>query len=84
MNEEKIVRTYFMEVSYFSCRKRMCFIRSQTTVRKHYANLLAWRTKSNTPEQLKLDQSYVNVTLVSSKPAVQSNHLVINDFAQDM
>ena len=40
--------------------------------------MLVWETKSNPPEQLQVEQSCVNVTLVSSIPAVLCDRSVIN------
>ena len=49
--------------------------------KKKEAKLLVWETKSNAPEQLQVEQSYVNVTLLSSTPAVLCDRSVINDCA---
>lgn len=61
-NEEKVVCTSFLEPS-FSHVENVYFIRLHTTVREGEA-------KSNTPQQLQLEQQYVNVTLVPSIAAM--------------
>ena len=83
--KEEIVSTYYLESFCFSCGKHLCFFESQTAgkkKKKDEAKLLVWETKSNPPEQLQVEQSYVNVTLVSSIPAVLCDGSVINDCAQ--
>ena len=83
-NKEEIVSTYYLESFCFSCGKHLCFFGSQTAgykKKKDEAKLLVWETKSSPPEQLQVEQSYVNVTLVSSVPAVPCDCSVINDCA---
>ena len=84
-NKEEIVSTYYLESICFSCGKHLCFFGSQTAgkkkKKKKEAKLLIWETKSNAPEQLQVEQSYVNVTLLSSTPAVLCDRSVINDCA---